>query len=80
MFSCGLVNMFSESAGKAGADLTRAGLTSALQGLGSLALPYFGSGSLRAGKYDAADAVRTLRFQYACKCWEPIDGFVPPRY
>ena len=80
MFSCGLVNMFSESAGKAGANLTRAGLAAALQGLGPLSLPYFGSGSFHAGKYDAADAVRTLRFQYACKCWEPIDGFVPPQY
>ena len=80
MFSCGLVNMFSEAAGKAGADLTRSGLTGALEGLGNLALPYFGSGSFHAGKYDAGDSVRTLRFQYGCKCWEPIDAFVPPQY
>jgi hypothetical protein len=80
MIDCGLISLFTNSAASVGANLTRPRLAAALESLGPINFPFFGGGSLRSGKYDIGDLVRTLKFEYSCKCWVPIDKFVPPQY
>ncbi|MCU1460273.1 MAG: hypothetical protein JWO37_348 [Acidimicrobiales bacterium] len=78
--ACGLLNLFSQAATAAGANLTRPRLSAALQRLGAVALPGFGGASFAPGKFDGADPIRTLVNQSACKCWMPTDSFVKPNY
>lgn len=74
---CNMVRLFEAGAVGAGVDLTRAGLSSALQGLGRLALADFGDGQFRPGKFDAIDHMGTLRWFGDCKCFKPVEGLHP---
>jgi hypothetical protein len=79
-FACGLIKVLTTGATRAGVNLTRSGLSKAIQAIGPLPLAFFGSASYRAGKFDAADGLRTLTFQNGCKCWVPTDAFVAPHF
>ena len=77
---CTLLDVFVRGANAATVNLTRGSLSSGLQGLGQLSLSSFGGGSYRPGKFDAADLIRTARFDPECNCWVPADDFRSPRY
>ena len=78
--ACGMVNLFARAASSAGPTLTRAGYTTALQQVGSLAFPFFGGVSYRPGKFDGADLIRSLVTRPSCICWIPVGSFSQPRY
>ncbi len=78
--ACGLLNLLTRAAAAAGPNLTRQAFTAAMQGIGPVALPNFGGASFAAGKFDAADLIRTVVYQPDCRCWLPTDGFAAPRY
>ena len=75
---CAQLDVFVAAARSLGANLTRTRTSVAVQRLGTLALPHFGGGSFAPGKFDAADLVRTTRWQFACKCYLPVDNFRRP--
>lgn len=78
--ACGIMDMFTRAATAAGPELTRVGLSNALQGLGPVDVPYSGSSSLGPGKLDAPDAVRLVQFSSSCRCWQPAGDFVATSY
>lgn len=75
---CAQLDVFVAAARTAGANLTSARTSVGVQHLGSFPLAHFGGGSFAPGKYDAADLVRTTQWQFACKCYLPVDNFRPP--
>jgi hypothetical protein len=60
--------------------LTRAKYVDGLQQIGSIAYPLYGGFSYGPGKFDGADAIRTLAFDASCSCWMPQGEFIEPRY
>ena len=60
---------------EAGAELTTAAFSRALQEHGDLALGFAAQGSLQPGKFDAADLVRTVEFDSEAQGWIPTDDF-----
>lgn len=78
--TCSIVNLFGQAAAAVGPDLTRQGLSAAVQGLGAYPMPGFGGASYSAGKFDGADPIRSMKSDASCKCWLPTDDFTAPQY
>lgn len=74
---CNMVRLFEAGALGAGSNLTRPGLSKAIQGLGHFVLADFGDGGFRPGKFDAIDHMGTLRWYADCKCFKPVEGLHP---
>lgn len=64
----------------AGSNLTPQTFSAGMQTLGRMDLPAFGGGALTQGRFDAADHVRTMRWQADCRCIVPVSGFRQTRY
>ena len=77
---CTILEIFTRAARAAGPGLTRPALSAGFQGIGAMPLATFGGGSLREGKFDAADLIRTAAFRGSCNCWVPVDDFRTPTY
>ena len=77
---CDLMRIFETSAKAAGPNLTRAGLSAAMQGVGRITMGGFGDGSLRPQKLDAGDFVRRQKWDGGCKCWAYVDAFHAGRF
>ena len=75
--ACGILQQFRAGVKAAGPGLTEQGFSRAMQGRGTMELPLYAGGSWRPGKFDASDYVRTARADMACRCWLPVDDFVP---
>ena len=78
--ACGLVNLLVRGMTGAGPDLTRAKYVANLGQAGAIPFPFFGSFSYRPGKFDGADAVRTIVYSSSCTCWLPKGDFASPTY
>lgn len=81
---CTIYDAFLKAATKAGPDLTRKGLSAALQGLGEIPMGTFFAGAWGPGKFDAANYLRTAEWRLDCKtspattspkCWLPRSDF-----
>ena len=77
MTPCVMMRIFRDAATSAGPTLTRERYSAALQQLGPvpILLARTGPGGFRPGKTDAPDAMRVVRWRFACKCWQPITEF-----
>lgn len=64
----------------AGPGLTKAAFSGGMQGIGEFPMTLWGGGSLGPGKFDAADQVRTAKWDFACKCILPVDDFRRSRF
>lgn len=80
MMACDVVNRFEAAATAAGPELTRDRLAAAIAQLGVRPTPYTGGGSYRPGKTDAADYVRTKRWEFGCRCYRIESGFRKAAY
>ena len=78
--ACGITDLLVRAGTAAGPELTRTGLSQALQGLGEVAIPYSGTSSFGAGKFDAPDVVRLVQWSSGCRCWTPASDFVRTTY
>jgi ABC-type branched-subunit amino acid transport system substrate-binding protein len=78
--ACGLVNLLVRATTGAGPTLTRSKYVASLSQIGSIPFPFFGSFSYQPGKFDGADAIRTIVYDSSCKCWLPKGPFVNPTY
>lgn len=74
---CNMVRLFEAGALGAGSNLTRTGLSMAIQGLRRFVLADFGDGAFRPGKFDAIDHMGTLRWYGDCKCFKPVEALRP---
>lgn len=74
---CGIMRLFEQGMLAAGVNPTRAGLSAALQDLGTFQLAFGSTGSFGPGKFDAPDTVRRVTWRANCRCWLPIDEFRP---
>lgn len=70
--ACGLVRTFVAGVHAAGVNPTRASFASSLAGIGGFDDPGYESATFHPGKTDAPDAVRTVRADATCKCWQTI--------
>lgn len=75
-----VLSLFVRGAEAAGPELTRRGLSDALQSLGEVKIAGAGSGSLEPGKFDASDEVRAVQADMDCECWMPISEFEQPLF
>ena len=73
--ACGIIQMMTAALSKLKAPADGASLAGALQQIGAVPLPNFGGGSLRPGKFDAADLVRINQWHFDCRCWRPRGPF-----
>lgn len=80
VISCDLVQYVAAGLGRAGPRLRLPSWSSGMQSLGPVALANSGNGSFRAGKYDASDQFRLVRWEFDCKCWLPAGPFRAGRY
>lgn len=78
--ACDVVARFEAAATLAGPNLTRDGLTAAITRLGVRPTANTGGGSYGPNKTDAADYVRTKRFDFSCTCYRLDSGFRKARY
>jgi ABC-type branched-subunit amino acid transport system substrate-binding protein len=78
--ACDVVSRFEAAATLAGPNLTRDGLTTAITRLGARPTANTGGGSYGPNKTDAADYVRTKKFDYSCTCYRLESGFRKARY
>lgn len=75
---CELVYLFEKMATRAGTNLTRPALNAARNQLGAFVAANMSDGSFGPQKPDMADLVRTQRWTFDCKCWNPVDAFHRP--
>ena len=77
MTPCVMMRIFQDAAVAAGPVLTRERYAAAIQRLGPapVLLARTGPGGFGPGKTDAPDAMRLMRWQFACKCWQPVTDF-----
>jgi ABC-type branched-subunit amino acid transport system substrate-binding protein len=80
MMACDVVARFEGAATAAGPGLTRDRLAASIAQLGVRPTPYTGGGSYRPGKTDAADYVRTKRWEFGCRCYRIESGFRKAAY
>lgn len=78
MAACDLVRLFEQLATRAGAELTRDRLAAARNQLGRYPSIVMSTGSFGPRKFDMADSVRSQRWTFDCKCWNPVDDFHRP--
>lgn len=78
MAACDLVRLFERLATRTGAELTRDRLAAARDQLGQYPSIVMSTGSLGPRKFDMADSVRSQRWTFDCKCWNPVDDFHRP--
>jgi hypothetical protein len=78
--SCTTLKAFLVGAAKAGPELTRAAFSRAVQTIGAFPMSMWGGGSFGPSKFDAADLVRTTKWQAGCRCLIPTDGFRKSRF
>ena len=64
----------------AGANLTRAGWSTAVQRSGTLPMGLIGGGTFRPGRFDLADQVRMQQYHDDCKCYRPAEAFHPSAF
>lgn len=76
---CDFVGWFTSAADAAGPGLTRPGIMAAFQRLGPVVSASLGDGTFGPGKFDMSDLVRTARWSFTCRCWQPADTFHPAR-
>jgi hypothetical protein len=69
---CWMLLVFEAGAERVGPELTRRGLGTAFQQLGTLPLPHSLGGSFRPGKTDYGDYFRPLRYASSCKCYSSV--------
>lgn len=72
---CSNVELFKAAALRAGANLTRDRLSLGFQSLGQVVIANAGSGSFAPGKLGAVDQLRTVRWEFDCKCYLHVTGF-----
>lgn len=72
--NCTLLKVLELGAKKAGPTLTRATFSAGIQALGPVPMTMWGGGSFAAGKYDAADYIRTAMCYSSCRCLKPISN------
>jgi hypothetical protein len=77
---CTLVDVFRRGATGAGPELTRDAFATSMRGLGEVPLGMFVGGSFTEAKSDAADYVRTVRWDSDCRCHMPVDDLRATRY
>lgn len=77
---CSNVELFKAAALRAGATLTRDRLSAGFQSLGSVVIANAGRGSFGPGKLGALDQLRTVRWEFDCKCYLHVTGFRDLRY
>lgn len=77
--TCAIVEYLVVGLRRAGADLSPSSFSNGLRSAGILDVSYFG-GAAFTNRFDAADAVRTMRWRADCKCVTPIDDFRPSKY
>ena len=77
---CSLVDVFRRGASGAGPQLTRDAYAASMRELSDVPLGMFVGGSFSAGKSDAADYVRTVRWDSDCRCHLPIDDLRPTQH
>ncbi len=78
--ACNLVDVFVLGARAAGPDLTRRGLSHAIQRLGTLDLANVPPSSFAPGKYDLQSTVRPVQWHFDCVCYLPTGPFVANRF
>jgi hypothetical protein len=72
---CDMFRTFLRGMAATGGSASRDGLVAATTRLGPVSWGSWGDGSFAPGKTDAGDVLRTQRWQYACKCWQPDGTF-----
>jgi ABC-type branched-subunit amino acid transport system substrate-binding protein len=72
---CAITWIFEKGAQATGPNLTRRSFADATARLGQFTVPDLTLSSFAPDKFDAADAVRTLRWKGDCRCWHPADDF-----
>jgi ABC-type branched-subunit amino acid transport system substrate-binding protein len=78
MAPCAMVQLFEGAANAAGPNLTEAAYTGAVKSFTSFAIPFLGGGGFGADRPDAAQFVQTVQWELEpCRCWKPVDDFVP---
>lgn len=77
---CSIIQRFETAGNAAGDGLTRDSLQEAIAGIGEVDLPFTGGGSFGPGKLDGADYVRTLEWEFDCKCWNITSDFARSEY
>lgn len=79
---CGISRIFELAAKAVGPNLTRPGFGAAAQTLGSVpeADTFVGGGTFGRGKFGYSDYLRTMRWEYACKCWKPVSNFARAKF
>lgn len=77
---CTLVDVFRRGATQAGPELTRDAFATGMRGVGEVPLGMFVGGSFSEEKSDAAEYVRTVRWQSDCRCHMPVDDLRRTRH
>ena len=80
MHFCDLLRLFGLGVANFGPNPTRTGLVEGVQEIGDFPQSTTADASFRPGKVDGADFVRTIRYEFDCKCWEYVDGFRKTRF
>ena len=80
MHFCDMLRLFGQGATNDGPNPTRTGLIEGVQQIGDFPQSTTADASFRPGKVDGADFVRTIRYEFDCKCWEYVDGFRKTRF
>lgn len=77
---CGYLKLWERAVAGAGPQLTRDRWAALSQQIGDAELPVRAPGTLRPGKTDAPDALRTVVWRADCSCWMPVDAFRRARF
>jgi ABC-type branched-subunit amino acid transport system substrate-binding protein len=74
---CDMLNVFVAGARAAGPMLTHATYSQGIQRAGRISVSRVGGGAFGPGKFDLADLVTSVRWEYDCGCWRPEGDFRP---
>ena len=77
---CAIHNMLVRGLQGAVSQLTVDNFSAQMQRLGPLQLGGFGGADLSPGRFDAANAIRTVVWRASCKCLMPVDDFRPTAF
>ena len=79
MSICSSVAVFAAGAQAAGLALTARSWSDGLQRAGTVprTATSWGGGAFAPAKFDMADLIRANRWEFACRCWKPVEPFRP---